>query len=191
MPGEVLDLNKIQKELNLSRTPVRDAISALEQENLVTVLPRRGVLVTSITLKGISDIYEVREQLEPYIARKAVLSADKERLLYFKNMFSSADTGAENFTALDYEFHLYLVNTLNNPYLSSVMDRVLSHNMRFIILGSKIPQRLEHSNNEHLRILDALLEGNEELAEKMMKEHMIYARESAFRSMTLGTISLS
>jgi len=189
-PGEVLDLNAIKDELHLSRTPVRDAITTLEQENLVTVLPRRGVIVTSISFKEISDIFTVRENLEPFIARQAASHADPEMLKRFKKQFTSQTTGLKELNRLDYEFHLYLVNTLNNPYISSLMDQVLTHNMRFIVLGSMLPVRLQESNSEHTVILDALLAGDGDKAEKLMIDHMKNAKISAYNSMDMSLIKL-
>lgn len=189
-PEEVLDLNAIKDHLNISRTPIRDAISALEQERLVTVLPRRGVLVTSITPKDIRDLYVIREQLEPCIARLATSLADSQKLMNFKELFQSQTWDMKDFNQSDLAFHSYLVDLVENPYISSVMNLALSHNMRFVILGAKLPNRLEHSNSEHIRIIDAMLERNEEVAEQLMRQHIEYARISAFQSMSMPAVSI-
>ncbi|MCI8982798.1 MAG: FCD domain-containing protein [Hungatella sp.] len=83
-------------------------------------------------------------------------------------------------------FHSYLIQLVGNPYISSVMNLVLDHNMRFVVLGARLPNRLEHSNDEHVQILNALLDGNEKAAEELMREHIQYARVSAFESMSLS-----
>lgn len=186
-PGEVLDLNAIKDQLNISRTPIRDAITSLEQERFVNVFPRRGVLVASITPKDIGDLYAVREQLEPFIARSAAFLADEEKLLRFKELFLSHSDDMRDFNRWDLEFHSYLVELMNNPYISSVMNLVLDHNMRFVVLGAKLPNRLEDSNNEHVQILDALLRRDEKAAEELMHEHIKCARISALESMFLPT----
>lgn len=185
-PGDVLDLNAIKNQLNISRTPVRDAITTLEQERFVTVLPRRGVLVANITPKDIGDLYMIREQLEPFIARLAVSLAHKEKLLQFKELFLSQSGNMRDFNRLDLEFHSYLIQLVGNPYISSVMNLVLDHNMRFVVLGAQLPNRLEHSNDEHVQILNALVSRDEKAAEELMREHIKYARVSAFESMSLS-----
>ena len=184
-PEEVLDLNAIKEELNISRTPIRDAISSLEQERLVTVLPRRGVLVASVTPKDIGDLYVLRQQLEPCIARMATPLADIQRLKNYKELFQSQTWDMKEFNQSDLEFHSYLVELVDNPYISSVMNLALSHNMRFVVLGAKLPNRLEHSNEEHIQILDAMLERDEKKAEELMRKHIEYARISAFQSMSM------
>lgn len=189
-PEEVLDLNAIKDQLNISRTPIRDAISSLEQERLVTVLPRRGVLVASVTPKDIGDLYVIREQLEPCIARMATPLANSEELMKFKELFQSREWDMKEFNQSDLAFHSYLVNLVENPYISSVMNLALSHNMRFVVLGAKLPNRLEHSNEEHIRIIDAMLERNKEEAEHLMRQHIEYARISAFQSMSMPISSI-
>jgi DNA-binding FadR family transcriptional regulator len=88
--------------------------------------------------------------------------------------------------AVENIFHSYLIQLVGNPYISSVMNLVLDHNMRFVVLGARLPNRLEHSNDEHVQILNALLDGNEKAAEELMREHIQYARVSAFESMSLS-----
>lgn len=185
-PNQVLDLNEIQNALGVSRTPVRDAIAALEQENLVTVLPRRGVLVTAITPKEIADIYAVREVLEPFIAHRAAQMADPEKLQYFRDKFTDSSLSVAELNRYDQDFHWYLVTVVNNPYLTSIMNLILSHNMRFIVLGGRIPKRIDISNQEHLKIIDALLARDSDKAEKLMRQHMSKAAESAYMSMSLS-----
>lgn len=142
-PGEVLDLNAIKDQLKISRTPVRDAITTLEQEHFVTVLPRRGVLVSNITPKDIADLYVIREQLEPFIARTAAPLIDREKVIELKNGFLAPDGATSDFNQLDMEFHSYLVQLVNNPYITSIMKLVLDHNMRFVILGAQLPNAHE------------------------------------------------
>ncbi len=183
-PNEIIDQNILIKELGVSRTPIRDAITALSQENLVVILPRRGVLVANITHNDISTICITRELVEPYIARITTPIADKEKLLEFKKLFNSNKVKDEDMEWNDFNFHKYLVGISNNKYLISMMDNILSHNMRFVTMAASIPNRLRASNEEHVEIIDAMLNGDADAAEQKMRSHLIKARESSFQSLS-------
>lgn len=188
-PGTVIDQNELVQELNVSRTPIRDALYSLEQEDLVSILPRRGVIVTSITPRDIINIYSARELAEPYIARTAATAMPEELLLEHKNAFLTHESVLiNNHRDLthcwnDYHFHKALVDSINNPYLSTMMDMILSHNMRFVVLASTIPNRLDSSDKEHLDIIDAMLARDPEDAERRMRVHIEAAKQSAIKSM--------
>lgn len=188
-PGDVIDLRALMEVLKVSRTPIRDALSALEQENLVTILPRRGVLVTEITPRDISNIYYTRTLVEPDIARVATSIIKEEELLGYRDMFFHGEE--DNLTAAwnDYSFHKTLVDCINNPYMSSMMDMILSHNMRFVVMAASLPNRLNYSNTEHLAIIDAMLSRDPEAAEKAMRDHIAEARRSSIQSMEFSTAS--
>ena len=179
MPNDLIDQNELAKELNVSRTPVREAIAALEQEGLVVVLPRRGVLVANISFESIHSIYVVRELLEPYLVKQATHIADPEILNKYLDIFEQA-TSIQSFTQADFEFHKYLATLSQNRYLIQTMDNVLSHNMRFVILGSNIPERISNSNIEHAEIIHAMLERDSNKAEELMRKHIQFARKSCY-----------
>ena len=65
--SDFLNEGELMKELDVSRTPIREALSRLEQEGLVSVLPKKGVLVKPLTVSDISQGFEVRTIIEPYI----------------------------------------------------------------------------------------------------------------------------
>ncbi len=66
-PNSYLNEEQLCKEINVSRTPIRDALSRLEQENLIKILPKKGVVVAPLNINEINMIYETRILLEPYI----------------------------------------------------------------------------------------------------------------------------
>lgn len=193
MPESIIDQNELMDQLKISRTPIRDALAALEQENLVTILPRRGVLVTGIAPKDVVSIYTTRNLVEPYIARTVTPLISDGELLAFKEIFSSRTMRNNDQLSScwdDYSFHKRLVDILGNPYLSSMMDMILSHNMRFTVLASRIPGRLDYSDQEHIAIIDAMLQRDADAAEAAMKQHMEASRKSAYQSMQQPAFSM-
>ena len=70
-PNQKIEESEISNELNFSRTPIREAINTLKDEGWITIIPRKGIFVSEISLKDINDIFQVRETIEPIILRLA------------------------------------------------------------------------------------------------------------------------
>ena len=176
MPGAVVDLNALMHEIGVSKTPVREAVSALEIEGLLVVMPRRGVIVAPISLGDIGQIYTVREDIEPLIARLATPAVEKESVLKFLKIFTKEKLGSDSIIQSDLEMHAYLVERTENRYLIRLMGSVLSQNTRIVVLGARIQDRLKMSNSEHAMIIERMLEGDADGAEKPMREHIASAK---------------
>jgi DNA-binding GntR family transcriptional regulator len=180
MPGTVINLADLVEELGVSKTPVRDAINALETEGLLVVLPRRAVIVSQISLRDIEHIYMIRETLEPMITRIATPLFAEDRLSEFRDVFQDEDADYTRICLADRRLHLYLAESTGNPYLVRLMDQVLSHNMRIVVMGARIPDRIRKSNDEHLEIIDLLLKRDAHGAEEAMRQHIASARGVAY-----------
>jgi GntR family transcriptional regulator, rspAB operon transcriptional repressor len=178
MPGGVVDQNALMREIGVSKTPIREAVSALEIEGLLVVMPRRGVIVAPISLGDIVQIYTVRENVEPLIARLATPSVERETLEKFLTIFTR-EYDSSSIIQSDFQMHAYLAERTGNRYLIRMMDSVLSQNMRIVVLGARIQDRLKASNNEHARIIERMLEGDAEGAEQAMREHIASAKKIA------------
>ncbi len=181
-PLSFLDVSSIADELGISRTPVRDAMALLEQEELVQIIPRHGVMVLGISANLINDIISTRQLVEPYAARVAALNADEETLLTFREIFDHPKEDIMNLIKKDQELHKYIISCTGNAYIISMMDRIFSNNLRLMLAGSSVPGRFEISNREHIDIIDTLLERNPEKAEKMMTKHLNNAKESEYEA---------
>lgn len=179
MPGAVVDQKALMHEIGVSRTPVREAVNALEIEGLLVVMPRRGVIVAPISLRDIVQIYTVRETVEPAIARLATPAVDKNQLTKFLRIFTSEKYDPGSITQNDFRMHLYLAERTENRYLIRLMDSVLSQNMRIVVLGARIEDRLKASNTEHARIIERMMEGDADGAEQAMREHIASAKKIA------------
>lgn len=90
-PGMFLSEDLLKNEMNMSRTPIRDAISRLEQENLVRILPKKGILVSGISIREIQSIYEARLLLEPYAVLHYGNRIPEQRYLEFLRLFAGSE----------------------------------------------------------------------------------------------------
>jgi DNA-binding GntR family transcriptional regulator len=167
------------REIGVSKTPIRDAVSALEIEGLLVVMPRRGVIVAPISLGDIAQIYTVREAVEPLIARLATPAVEKDQLLRFLKIFTREKYDSTSIIQSDFEMHAYFAERTENRYLIRMMDSVLSQNMRIVVLGARIQDRLTASNTEHARIIECMLDGDAAGAEQAMREHIASAKRIA------------
>jgi DNA-binding GntR family transcriptional regulator len=132
-PGQFIDLSALGRELGMSRTPLRDALIRLELEGFVRVYPRRGVMVRSLELGDIRDIYEIIGALEgqaAYHARARFLPRDGERMEELSRAMTAA-LDADDFSAFydaNLAFHdVYLGLSDNRDLRSSV--RVLKERL--------------------------------------------------------------
>lgn len=179
MPRSILDQTALMQEIGVSRTPIREAIHALEQEGLVVIMPRRAVLVSSISLNELEHIYTVREALEPLIVRLATPAAEQAELQNFHRIFSGGQTDYQVFCRNDFLMHNYFAQKTGNPYLIRLMENVLSQNLRVVVMGAKIPDRLADSNREHVEVIERMLARDAEGAEAAMRRHIASAKKVA------------
>ena len=159
MPLSYLDAARISRELGISRTPVRDAIAQLENEELVVVTPRRGIMVADIPADEISNIAKARRLLEPYIVSVACEKADRDAMLSFMGRFSSLSGDKDQIKA-EYDLNLYLTELTGNEYITQTMERVYTSNLRVQTM-KKMPLG---DPAEIVGLIDCILKGDPEEA---------------------------
>jgi len=165
-PGSIIDEKKYISALCISRTPVREALSRLSEEGLVTIMSRRGITVSHILIKDVLDIYDVRTVLEPHIIDLIEGKTDKIRLEQFRNDFNNTPMMASTATGrdLDSEFHMYLVECTGNKVLISTEEILMSQSQRIRVLSSASDKdRDSEARSEHITMIECLL--NNKLSE--------------------------
>lgn len=182
-PGEILNEQLLTKELNISRTPIREALNRLDHEGLIQILSKKGILIKNITLSDISQVYQLRIEVEPFIVKAAGPFLDHDKLIYFRDLFINIpeDEISNHLNELntDNAFHKYLVDNCGNKYIIEMMNKVLDENMR-IMIYTKNKIRIEDSKSEHISIIDSLLVNNFPQASERMLIHIKNCRDSAY-----------
>ncbi len=182
-PGSIFNEGEIASSLGLSRTPVREAVLRLAEEGYLTVIPRKGTLVSNISFTDVKEVYELRYMLEPEIAFKAAATIDKELCKKWKDYFISllnkvdtelpVQTNEEEEIDIDKLFHESIASSLNNKLINKEVSHLMDLSQRIRYLSNyKNENRYLASLQEHIAILNALIEGNKEKAMLMMKEHL-------------------
>lgn len=180
-PGTQLSENRLAAELSVSRTPVREALKSLEQEGLVTVLPGRKVIVSVPTERDIDEIYDIRLIVETEAlrritpARHDVLEGLEGCIRRQQEALRSGDRVALGQTNTD--FHMLLIDVLNNHRLRQFIDSVYDAITRFRIYSLDDDRWSDKVIDEHRHLTDLLKAGDTEAAVAMLTEHLTKARD--------------
>ncbi len=179
----------LQQELGVSRTPVHEALQRLSDEGFVHIYPRKGTIVTDVTLDTIYWVYEARELNEPHLTRQACGRLPGEWLRQMQREYQFRQNNAirpmtdeerARFIQLDFELHRTITAACRNEFLRGLMQRVGDHSHRLRIRTSRLNREYDCSIQEHLAILEALLRGDGDGAEEAARRHIRAAKAKAF-----------
>jgi GntR family transcriptional regulator, rspAB operon transcriptional repressor len=183
-PGQTLTEEGLSATLEMSRTPVRESLIRLESEGLIRIVNGRGAFVSNITPVDIAEIYQLRILIEPFAARACVGRVDTGKIRelrdsavdlirsedYVNAMLKSGISLYESHSIQ--ELHYVIMNAVGNRRLIKILDMLQSQIKWVLSVAERIPERIIRSIGEHVVIADAILDGNGELAEKAMLEHL-------------------
>jgi DNA-binding GntR family transcriptional regulator len=174
-PGERISPPEIAASLGVSVTPVRDAVNQMAAEGLVTVIPRRGTIVSPVSARDIEELYEIRLMLEPRAAElsaERAAPADRTRMRELADRLDSgpSEDGAESMDldtylqeiSTDAEFHALVVTTAGNRRLAALYDGLRVHVLIARTIFPRLYRRRPHRRGEHQRIAAAI--GNHDMA---------------------------
>lgn len=178
-PGMLLNEAQLATDLELSRTPVREAISRLEMEGFVKIIPKKGIYVTDILLSDVMQIFQTRIEIEPIALKLAAPHLPEEELHTFCQKFSEPITDIQNSFRLDTAMHLFIIEHCGNHYIIDMMRRVFEENTRIIISSKQNQTQIHDAKQEHLEILNLLLNGQYSKAEQSMRHHIENCRMAA------------
>lgn len=187
MPGANISENEIAFEMGISRTPVREAILRLSQEGLIMIYPRRGMIVSPVTVQNIHEVFEIRKMVESYVAIQSSKAMSEDYLLKTQEKFREISVSDEKHSYLEYfdfdiQFHKFIIKSSKNNLLIEFMDKVYDLDYRIKALSTLKKSDVEmRSKPEHDAIIEALLRHNEEDIEKWIHNHIENALAAALR----------
>lgn len=192
-PGEPLREATLADRLGVSKTPIREALTRLEQEGLVETTSFKGAVVTRYSREDLIEIYELRELLENAAVRAAAQSMteqDRARLGHIAQESRRLQRGQEpggqdraELAALLTEFDAVLYNQVLNHRIKALIENLQAHLTRIGQLTAEIPGRIDASVDEHDRIVEAIAARDPELAEQRMREHIRSVRDAQLRAL--------
>ena len=190
-PGERLMEVSLANQLGVSRTPVREAIRMLELEGLVVMLPRRGAEVANITVKDLKDALEVRMAMEALSVKLACERIDdagkeelKEKCMAFKEAINSKLVPA--IVEGDEAFHNVIYKASQNQKLINISQNLREQVYRYRVEYVKDFSYHDNLIREHDLITMAILKGDADAAQKIMKEHIYNQEQIVIRNVTIN-----
>jgi len=176
-PGEFINEAQVSAMLGIGRTPVHQAIDRLMLEDMVIVLPRKGVCVKAVSLDEIMEIIDIRLLNEIYCARLAAQRASRDEVAHLADILARAQQwiearSTENLMLLDGEFHSVLAKASRNAVLADILLKLHDRSLRFWFLSLDQPGHHEAVQRQHLAILDAIRNEDPQAAEDAMRHHI-------------------
>ena len=176
-PASLLNEAHLMSELNLGRTPIREALQRLAFENLVVILPRRGTIVADLNLSDFQKIFEIRVELETQAARLAAERATPGQIAAMEALFDKTDDIIErgdhhHLIALDHQAHCLLAQAAQNEFLEEILERLYSQILRLWYVSLHQVSRLSEAIAEHRDIIAAIKAGDGDRAALIMRSHI-------------------
>ena len=178
--GRKISEPELARIYGISRGPLREAIHRLEGQKLVERTAHVGARVVSLSSQQLTELYQIRENLEGLACRLAAQNIDKEQILSLREVLRlhSEDPNFKQGKGYyvqhgDDDFHYCVIRNCGNKILEKMLCQELYHLIRmYRIQFSNTPNRPRKALMEHLRVLDAIAEGDGELAELLMRRHI-------------------
>ena len=190
-PGEPLYEVRLSKRLDISRTPIREALQQLVREGLVRSLPNRAMTVAQLSMEEVLNVLHIRSLVEPEITRLAAASASKEMLDVLWQAIEDLEAAAEDDNRADWSradtvFHEALSAACPNALLGE-LGLQMRNRMHLVATDSQTTsERLKTCTHEHRKIVQAIADRDAEKAREAMSEHLLALRNSFFKRLSFG-----
>ncbi len=176
-PGEKLQEIALAEKLNVSRSPVRDALLQLTSDGLAESIPNKGVYVRRFTAEDIAEIFDLRIMFEECAIKKiskGLSGKQKDELTSYKDRFTKEyeRKDLQSYTNADTEFHMSLVNMSGNKTMIKFYTSIKFMIEQFRILSLSVEDRYEKSYSEHIGTIDCILSGDIEKAIAINNKHL-------------------
>lgn len=187
-PGECINEASVSEMLGFGRTPVHQAIDRLMLEEMVDVIPRKGVIVKPVILQDVMQMIEVRMVNETECARLAAERAEASHIEEMSAILSRAaraidDQDIHALMTLDRQFHLLLAGASKNLELAEILRRLNERSLRFWFISFTTPDHHRNFQGQHEAVFEAVRKHNPNAAESAMRVHIEAFRKSVARQL--------
>ncbi|MFQ9891598.1 MAG: GntR family transcriptional regulator [Emergencia sp.] len=183
--GEKLTIKKLNEEYGVSSSPIREALTRLQQDGLIEYKPNIGMSVVVPTANDIREIFELMGEFDAIALRFAMHSEHKEDFIKeledTHNKIKECIDGGSEWNALSDAFHLVFHQYANNSRLTDAAVKVRSQFTLFSNAYEKIPENRQEIVNQHGKILEALKINDINTAETLMRAHISSSQDKAFK----------
>lgn len=176
-PGQALSHRELATQLQISETPIRDALQDLEREGFVCRIAYKGTYVTEIDPLDIEETFQIRSALEALATRLAIPRLNEDDLKEMAGFLESAQKALKEgdraqCSHFGAQFHRLLIQKAGNRRLAAILNNLEDHSARFRRISDRISGRLEKSQGEHREVYEAALAGDAERAGRATHDHL-------------------
>lgn len=178
-PSEIrLDERQLSQALGVSRTPIREAMTLLEQEGFLRTLPRRGVFIIRKTRREIVEMVQVWAALESLAARLATQRASDREIAGLRAMMAEfqvarPDEHMDEYSDANIAFHQAIIAMGGCDLIGAITENLFLHVRAIRKVTISQDNRASRSIVDHMRIIEALESRNTELAESLVRQHTL------------------
>ena len=175
-PSSVIDEQSLMGELEVGRTPIREALHRLSAEGLVDIVPRRGIFVANIGITDLQKLVEVRVALVGFCARLAAQRITEEQIAQMKAILQDLeqvqDSDTKALMTIDERFQALLYQAAHNEFLAETLDRLYAQSLRLWYLALDRLSGVRAAIEQHRGVVEALKAGDGARAEALIQQHI-------------------
>jgi len=181
-PDTLLVERQLCETLGVSRTPVREALRKLASEGMIEIIPKKGAFVSKIRFEDLMEIFEIREALEGMAVRLCTLRKSEEIIKQMEDCIASQEKALElgdrdSSVEKDLNFHTLYIRASRNSRLIDFLKTITDQINRFAVTTVDDIERQKLSLKQHKNILESIKKNDAELAEKLVREHIVNVKE--------------
>ncbi len=187
-PGEKVAEPELADRFGISRTPIREAFRQLESEGYLTVIPRKGAVVTALSERDVEEFFAIKSILEGYAARMAaekLTDKEIERLEAINERLEqlAREGDVKTFFRVHGEFHELFSKAAGNEKLTELIGQLVMKFNRSRMTSLSLPGRMEISVKEHRKLIEAFKKRDAEAADNLVKKTAAYGAQVLIQSM--------
>ena len=190
-PGQEVYEGQLAELYGASKTPIREALNTLRFEGYVQVVPRRGYVISPVSVQDVQHIFHVRLLLEPSAAELAAQHVTGEELAELRRLAQQRHQGQGRTErmATNRTFHLAVAHASRNPRLAGFIGKLLEEVQRVYHLGLDLRDDHVTHDDRHLALVDALMTGDHHLARDIMAESVQISRKQVMEALVMTETS--
>jgi len=191
-PGQKLQDRQLGLQFGVSRTPIREALNRLVQEDFVRQISGRGYFVKEISIRDIEEIYEVREALEVLAAQQAIRNINNQQIKKLSEILNShkklIQKGEVKSRLLEEaDFHKTIALSSENQYLYEIINNIFDKIAVFQGIDILTSKRVKAAYQQHREIFNLLKEKKAQMLEKKLRRHISEAKRDAIERLKKET----
>lgn len=177
-PGSSWSESELMARIGIGRTPLREATQQLAHEGLLTVLPRRGILISDISFSQLQQMFELRMELEGFCAGLAAQRMSAEEIAAARQLLQRDYSGdLDQHFGLDRQFHALVYAAARNSFLEGMLHRLYDWSVRVLYCSKSHQASLPEVRNDHEAFLDALEARDGTRASDLIQQHVAKFRQ--------------